>query len=69
MTGVQTCALPIYDSDANASSSWEEELVKSLEKSKIDENRLKEIAAPSEGPDDEYAVNVPEVPESMKKML
>lgn len=60
---LKSLGLDKYDSDAAASSSWEEELVKSIEKDK-----MKEIVAPKEEPQGEYEVNVPQIPDSMKKM-
>lgn len=59
---LKSLGLDKYDSDANAGSSWEEELVKSIERDKA-----KEISAPKEEVE-EYVVNVPAVPESMRKM-
>lgn len=59
---LKSLGLDKYDSDAATGGSWEEELVKSLEKDKT-----KELEAPVVV-DAEYEVNTPEVPEAMRKM-
>lgn len=59
---LKSLGLDKYDSDAGASSSWEDELVKSLEKGKA-----QELSAPIVD-DEEYEVKTPEVPEAMRKM-
>lgn len=64
---LKSLGLDKYDSDAGVSNSWEEELVKSIEKDKA-----KELEAPKEAVEvtgtDEYEVKTPDVPESMRKM-
>lgn len=59
---LKSLGLDKYDSDAGASSSWEDELMKSIEKDKT-----KQIDAPT-AMDAEYEVVTPEIPESMRKM-
>lgn len=65
---LKSLGLDKYDSDAGVSSSWEEELVKSIEKDKAKELEApKEVAIEGVGTDD-YEVKIPDVPESMRKM-
>lgn len=59
---LKSLGLDKYDSDAGSSSSWEDELMKSIEKDKT-----KQIDAPTVV-DVEYEVATPEIPEAMRKM-
>lgn len=60
-TILKSIGLDKYEaSEAPSGGTWEEELLKSIEKSKTDTSLEK--------PDIEYEVDVPEVPESVKKL-
>lgn len=59
---LKSLGLDKYDSDAASGGSWEEELVKSL-----DRDKAKELDSP-QIIEAEYEVNTPETPEAMKKM-
>ena len=63
---LKSLGLDKYDNDSASGGSWEEELVKSIEKDKA-----KELGAPKEETevvDGEYEVVIPQMPESARKM-
>lgn len=66
-TILKSLGLEKYEaSDSPTGGTWEEELLKSLEKEK--EKMALPAGVPVEAPSEEYVVSVPEVPDSIKKL-